>query len=133
MTVISRSAARDSYRSLQDRYGDEGFMVVSLCLGSEATGIGRFVGKFDVRHPVAVLAPSTEERCNVSAYPTYMLVDRNGLVRSAGASIIPGVLRRTAHGRSGVTADEPGNYSLRVYFRRTNGLRRVGPTGNSHS
>ena len=72
---------------LHECYQGRGFAVLSLCTAWGDKGLDDLVDELKVRHPVAVLDDGAEETYQIKAYPTYVLIDGNGVVRWVGEGL----------------------------------------------
>lgn len=68
--------------ALKDRLGAQGFSVVGMTAADDAAGATAFAEKFSIRYPIVLdTAGETSRAYGVSALPTMVLVDKNGVVR----------------------------------------------------
>jgi thiol-disulfide isomerase/thioredoxin len=71
------------------RYQDQGVVVIGACCSGGRGGQERMaevVEQFGLDYPTAKVADSFIETWNVSYFPTYAIVDRNGNLRAMGVS-----------------------------------------------
>ncbi len=74
---------------LHETLGEQGMDVVSVCLGSGAVGLYSLVDSQGLKHAVAVLKADEEKKYNVPAYPTYVLIGRDGKIRDIRVGDFP--------------------------------------------
>jgi thiol-disulfide isomerase/thioredoxin len=68
--------------ALKDRLGAQGLSVVGMTASDDAAGATAFADKFAMRYPIVLdTAGDTSRAYGVSALPTLVLVDKNGVVR----------------------------------------------------
>lgn len=77
-------AALPELTKLHEKHRERGLVVVSAVASWGAKGIYGLVERKNLRHPVAVLSAGEEGAFSVTAYPTYVLIDRKGMIRWAG-------------------------------------------------
>jgi peroxiredoxin len=68
-------------KSLFERFAADGFVVVGVHTPMKASLLPAFLEEHEIRYPVAVDTGGTAESYGVSGFPTYVLVDRSGVVR----------------------------------------------------
>ncbi len=73
--------------ALHERYQGRGFVVLSLCTAWGDKGLDDLVDELKVQHPVAVLDDGVEETYEVKLHPTYVLIDKTGVVRWVGVGL----------------------------------------------
>ena len=68
--------------ALKDRLGAQGLSVVGITASDDAAGASTFADKFGMRYPLVLdTAGDTSRAHGVTALPTLVLVDKNGIVR----------------------------------------------------
>lgn len=77
-------AALPKLSKLHERRGKDGLVVVSVVASWGARGIYQLVEKKKLKHAVAVLAVGEARDNDVTAFPTYLLIDRKGVIRWTG-------------------------------------------------
>jgi len=68
------------------KYADKDVALIGVC----ASGEGRMleaVQKAGIKYPVARTTPSTTEAWKVAYFPTYGIIDKNGVVRALGVGL----------------------------------------------
>lgn len=76
-------AALPDLAKLHDSYGERGLVVLSAVTSWGSRGIFGLVEAQGVKHAVAVLSEAEESKFGVTAFPTYLLIDRRGKIRWA--------------------------------------------------
>ncbi|HUN81903.1 MAG TPA: TlpA disulfide reductase family protein [Phycisphaerae bacterium] len=74
---------------LYSEHGKRGLDVISLCTSWGESGVHGLMDRLKVSHPVAVLKKDLEKAFGARAYPTYVLIDRKGVVRSVSVGDAP--------------------------------------------
>ena len=84
-------AAIPKNNDLQEKYADDGVVILGVCSSSGQEKLDETIEKHSIAYPVAKDPDSkTAEAWNVSFYPTYYAIDRDGIVR--GVALQPGKL-----------------------------------------
>ncbi|QDV39082.1 TlpA family protein disulfide reductase [Tautonia plasticadhaerens] len=78
-------AAIPENNELAETYADEGILVIGVCTSSGQEKLAQVVEDREIKYPVAKDPDQeTSEAWNVAYYPTYAVVDREGIVRAIG-------------------------------------------------
>lgn len=77
-------AALPGLTKLHETHRERGLVIVSAVTSWGAKGMYGLAERKKLTHPVAVLAANEEKALGVTAFPTYVLVDRQGKIRWAG-------------------------------------------------
>jgi len=65
------------------KYADKGVVLIGICASGEEN-MADAVKRGNIKYPVARTTPSTTDAWKVAYYPTYGVVDKNGVVRALG-------------------------------------------------
>jgi len=71
--------------ALSRRYADRGVLVLGACgSGRGEEKMAYFAELLQLRYPTAIASPATTASWKVQWWPTYAVVDRNGVLRALG-------------------------------------------------
>src|SRR5262249_11284105 len=66
------------------KYADKGVVVFGACEPEGAARMNTVAEKHGMEYPTGKVTDATNEKWNVVFWPTYAIVDRNGMVRAIG-------------------------------------------------
>lgn len=76
------TAAIPHEKELQERYGEDGFVVIGLSMDRDPEDVREFLEKSPVNYPVALVdKPTRAAYGGVPTVPLTILVDRDGIIR----------------------------------------------------
>jgi thiol-disulfide isomerase/thioredoxin len=69
---------------IYERYKDQGVLIIGACGSSGQEKMAGILQELGVQYPAAKVADSYIQAWNVTFWPTYAIVDRNGILRAIG-------------------------------------------------